>query len=74
MKFRANSRWKAKKRKGCWANDQRKKAKMADSVDTPGPSNLNNDVNTVNTPVNTTIFHPVTNRSAEKTGKQLFVF
>lgn len=64
MKTRTTSRWKAKKRRGCWAN----KFKMATasspvnnpfSVDTPELDNVNN-INNVH------IFHDILNRSAEK--------
>ena len=41
MKFRTNARDKATKRKGCWANDHRKKSKMESSVEI---STLNKDV------------------------------
>ena len=42
MKFRTNARYKARKRKSCWANDHRKKSKMESSVDI---STVNKDVN-----------------------------
>ena len=68
MKFRTNARYKARKRKGCWANAHRKKSKMESSVDI---STVNKDVNSgENNDLNNLIyiffFNNVTNRSAEK--------
>ena len=42
MKFRTNARYKARKRKGCWANAHWKKSKMESSIDI---STVNKDVN-----------------------------
>ena len=64
MKFRTNARYKARKRKSCWANDHRKKSKMESSVDISTvnkDSGENNDLNNLNN-----IFNNITNRSAEK--------
>ena len=66
MKCRKNARYKARKRKGCWANDHRKKSKMESSVDistvnNDGDSGDNDDSNNL-----TNIFNNITNRSAEK--------
>ena len=71
MKFRANSRWKAKKRRGCWAN----RFKMADADPATAPV-TSTTTTTSGTPTieNSsekadylhTIFHEVKNRSADK--------
>ena len=66
MKFRTNARYKARKRKSCWANDHRKKSKMESSVDI---STVNKDVNSgENIGLNNlnNIFNNITSRSAEK--------
>ena len=83
MKFRTESRWKARsrKRKGCWANKKQNenecyKKKKIDTSNEPSPesSNVNTETSkTVKKSNNVnTVFNPVTNKSAEKINRNSF--
>ena len=65
MKTRTTARWKAKKRRGCWANKFKMAASKQTPLLTPGPSTFNNtEIDDVNSMKH--IFHEINNRSSEK--------